>query len=468
MHEPLSSELEPKQLELLKTLAQANDNVPDAQRRPIRGARGDGVLRLSHPGFPEGHLVPNDHNLGELDTYGLIRLSKQAKNTWVVDILPAGRRYLATLTTGNRPPDVAERSVPGGAALASQQPDSGDPRAEAMNILDRVIHDVEDGSPDLERVLRRCSRAARLMGQRESAEIFAKEITGYSESDEPPYYRLVYGSTQWKSIASDQLFDPSDTAARAASSLWGTPARQSVTRAGTDGLRSGSTTGWWTPAQDVDPQKRSIGTSWVEPVEYYPPHVFSSCLRAIEQMAYDWAVNWLVFLRYENRITSIWQRYRSSVDAKLEEISLTNHLKSIDQNLASDNEQDWRNALYGCRSVLQDVANYLWRDERETYTPIEVRSGDGKKGPMRVTRSEYVNRIQAYLHQKSTKGVHTDLLEAEAEYLGALFARLNRLDNHAHAGATRELAESAAIQTYVLLAELIRRTDLVPMEQYEE
>jgi hypothetical protein len=244
-----------------------------------------------------------------------------------------------------------------------------------------------------------------------------------------------------------------------------------VVWSGLDRMREAATDGYWQLSQTVRsrqvPDLNDASTVWVEAVEYYPAQAFHGCLKAIEQVAYDWAVQWLVYLRYESRITDLWQRYRASVDEKIEEINLNNHLKSIDQNLASLNEQDWRNVLYGCRSMLQDVANYLWRDTRDGYPPIQVKGEDGKKRAMRVTGSDYVNRIQAYLHQKSTKSAHTDLIETEAEYLGALFVRLNKLDNHAHAGATRELAESAAIHTYIFLADLVRRTDMQPIERWE-
>lgn len=461
--------LEPEQLDLLKTLVAANDNVPSEERKEIRGVRGDGTLTLFHSGFPSKQLTPNEFDLTALHHAGLIHSYRYGrKNGWRVDILPAARQYLASggevLHKATTIETTRHESVP-----SVSSPDAlRDPKVEAIQTLEQLVNDVEQNDPTLESVLRRCTRVARLIGQPESADLFSKEIRGYLDTDTFPYYRHIRGIIQWRTMGFARLNDPSDVAAVMASRLYGNDSCELVVWSGIDRIRSAAQDGFWQVSKTVQSRQVPKINLWVEGVEYYAPLSFRGCLKTIEQVAYDWAVQWLTYLRYESRITSIWQQYRSSVDAKMEEISLTNHLRSIDQNLASSNQQDWRNVLYGCRSVLQDTANFLWRDKRDEYQPIQVRGDDGKKRAMRVTQSDYVNRIQAYLHQKSTKGTETDLVEAEAEYLGALFVRLNKLDNHAHSGASREMAQSVAIHTYILLAELIRQTDMQPIEHYED
>jgi hypothetical protein len=461
--------LEPEQLDFLKALAQANENVPAEKRQIIRGIRADGVLNLMHPGFSNGRLVPNDYDLHQLNTLGLISAhDRGGRKGWIVEILPAGRQCLALYVAETGPKTA--KTVKTLAAMPTEQ-GPRDPKVEAIGLLDKVIQDIEEGTRPLENILRRCTRVAHLLGEKKSADVFSKEITGYFDSDEPAYYRRIRGSIIWKTIGVDHLNDPADVAAKTASRFHGNPPCEFLARSGIERLRAAATDDYWQPSQVVQshqvPDGKSMVGTWVDAVESYPPQIFGACLKTIEQVTYDWAVQWLVYLRYESRITNIWQSYRSSVDSRIEEMSLRNHLQSIDRNLVSSNEQDWRNALYGCRSILQDVATHLWHDTRDSYTPIQVEMANGNKRAMRVTESDYVNRLQAYLHQKSTKGAQTDLIESEAKYLGALFFRLNKLDNHAHAGATRDLAESAAIHTYVFLAELIRRTDMEPIERYE-
>lgn len=215
------------------------------------------------------------------------------------------------------------------------------------------------------------------------------------------------------------------------------------------------------------PDGKSVTGTWVEAIEVYPPEAFKTCLENIEQAIWEWATSWIVFLRFENSIGDIWERYRSSVDSTLAQIGLSGHFQALDTRLASSNEQDWRSVLYSCRDLLHDVAAYLWREERSTYQHCKLTGVNNQPIKLQVTQEKYVNRILAYLHQKAFKSSGVDLTEKEAEFLGELFGRLNHVDNHAHGGADQALAESAAIHTYMLLADLVRHTDMQPITEYD-
>lgn len=52
--------------------------------------------------------------------------------------------------------------------------------------------------------------------------------------------------------------------------------------------------------------------------------------------------------------------------------------------------------MWSCRDILHDLAAYLWQDPRETYEHLP---GKGKDRKLRVTKSDYVNRLGAYLHE---------------------------------------------------------------------
>jgi hypothetical protein len=466
-------DLELHHLDLLRQLVTANDVVPSDQRTVILGQQFGGRLHFFHPSFSNGQITPNEVDLDVLAHAGLIRAFDQGGSKgWKIDILPRAKRFLAQLSEPEQNESSSKSSQLKRSANHSRMPEAiNDAKTEAIRILEHIVDDLEQStSSTLESVLRRCARAALLVGQQDALEIFNKEIRGYYSSDEPPYYRRVQGHVVWRTIGFERLNDPTDIAAQMASKFYGNEPCGFVAHAGLQELLTASANGHWLISQIVEkrmvPDGKNVGGTWVEPVDYYLPQAFSTCVKAIEQSAYEWATQWLVYLRYESRITNIWQRYRSSVDDTMEALGLSKHLPSTDGNLASSNEQDWRSVLYGCRNMLEDIANHLWTDSRPQYAPIATTQNDGKKIGMDVTPSKYVNRIQAYLHQKSTRDASAGLVEKEAELLGALFARLNTLDNHAHEGATLELAETVAIHTYVLLAELIRRTDMQPIEHY--
>jgi len=119
--------------------------------------------------------------------------------------------------------------------------------------------------------------------------------------------------------------------------------------------------------------------------------------------------------------------------------------------------------MWSCRDILHDLAAYLWCDQRETY---EYLPGQGKGGKLRVTESDYVNRLGAYLHQKSVVGKTGAYLRAEMERIYQSISTLNELDSRAHSEVTLVDVRTAAIGTYTILGEIVTRTDVKPVTEY--
>src|SRR5690606_30428743 len=102
-------------------------------------------------------------------------------------------------------------------------------------------------------------------------------------------------------------------------------------------------------------------------------------------------------------------RHRAIVDAHLEGLGLSEHFSSIDANLRSDNPQDWRGAMYACRSLLDNLADHLWQDPRDSYPPLKGKDDKGKTIDMLVTQDKYINRLMAYMNEKSGHREQTKL-----------------------------------------------------------
>ena len=121
--------------------------------------------------------------------------------------------------------------------------------------------------------------------------------------------------------------------------------------------------------------------------------------------------------------------------------------------------------MLGCRNIIRDLAGHLWRDPRDTYIYL---SGSGKDGKLPVTEDKYVNRLGAYLHQKAVVGDTGDYLRAEMERIYSSIDKLIDLASKAHGNITRLDACTAAVGTYNILGELIMRTDMEPVIEYQE
>jgi len=115
--------------------------------------------------------------------------------------------------------------------------------------------------------------------------------------------------------------------------------------------------------------------------------------------------------------------------------------------------------MYACRSVLSDLAAHLWRDHAKVYPPLRQPGGDWV-----VDQEHYINRLVAYAPVKGVTGHARAVVQAELERLNTTLHKLNELDSKAHAPVTREDARLAAIATYVVVGEIVLRTDMQPVD----
>lgn len=117
--------------------------------------------------------------------------------------------------------------------------------------------------------------------------------------------------------------------------------------------------------------------------------------------------------------------------------------------------------MWSCRDVLHDLADYLWKDPRDTYDLLP-----GKDGNLSVTKDKYINRLSAYLHHKGTTGETRAYLRAEMKRICHSIDTLNTLDSKAHDVIKLSDLRTAASGTYFLLGELVTRTDMQPITKY--
>ena len=195
-------------------------------------------------------------------------------------------------------------------------------------------------------------------------------------------------------------------------------------------------------------------------VRSFQPGTISYALSQIEKNVFDWVSSAYAQLAYGNRVKNIWESYRTRVDNTLQNLGLASHLSAIQDDIAKDNPESWRSAVLECRNLLNDLANHLWQDQRETYGPLP---GDGPGGKLDVRQGKYANRLSAFLHRKTVTGSEGKFLRDEAERLSASIRSLIELQSSAHEPIARPLAESVVLSTYFMIGELASKTDLAPI-----
>lgn len=350
--------------------------------------------------------------------------------------------------------------------------EAGSRDQEALEYLNRAVTMALDQAIHVESILRVTSHAATLMDNGQAATYFDRHITGFPEN-EVPASRVVSGTIVWvgdKSLAPFTLYD---VAGLRANKMLSHPLCQLAIQGSLTSIHAWANTGFYRPA----PTDKTQGVvlpglpnpfTYVHPIENYDSGAFIHCLEMIRQDAFSWASKWIAYLKYGHRITDIWTRHRAVVDQKIQEIGLKNHFSAIDRQLGSTNPQDWRSAMLACRSLLQDLADFLWKDERSTYPPLERKNGQGKLVPFAVTQDKYVNRLMAYMNEKSRDKAQTKLTSKQLSLLGDILYLDYQIENKGHANVSYDLAETTAIHTYLLISDIIRLTDMQPITCYAD
>lgn len=343
------------------------------------------------------------------------------------------------------------------------------PQHEATQIFTEVIRDLTSGNHDIKTVLRRCQHACQLLSWNGPKAWFSVELAGYPTSTPKPPYRQVLGKLLWKrrrsnfneilSDVTEQYVYDSAPWEREIEDIslevwWGIDYLLAVAQTGHQ-ERTGETKG------GVSRSRRE--TVELERVRTFSAASFAVVVSEIERMTYEFASQSYTMLRYGNVLTDFWTDYRTQVDATLRSLNLTAHLDAIQLGLQPDNTEAWRAAVLECRNLLNDVANYLWQDSRDTYEHLP---GDGQRGKLNVSRGKFASRLAAYVHQKGLRGTAGKFVRDEIERLAVSIRSLIALQSKAHSPISRDDAKTAALGTYFILGELAIKTDMQPVATY--
>jgi hypothetical protein len=344
------------------------------------------------------------------------------------------------------------------------------PQDEAIGLLGEVIANLTSTNKDLKSVLRKCQLVCELLGWEQQKQWIHQELNGYYKGANLPSYRIISGIRKWDVGKSghDSITWVSESIAYGVDSqIYEEEPDTLEVYAGIDWFISVSPAGY----RDVLKETKVVTTpSKKDNVTLHRVRIFGSPaitwgLSQIEKAIYDFASSAYVQLKYSNVIKHIWDGYQIKVDKVISQLGLTQHLSAIENNLLSKNPEEWRVATFECRNLVNDLANYLWRDPRNRYEYLPGNTDDGK---LDVSLGKFGNRLSAYLHQKGITGTQGKYLRDEASRLSASIQSLISFQSEAHEPMSHLNARSIAIAMYILIAEIVTRTDLTPIESYQK
>jgi hypothetical protein len=343
-----------------------------------------------------------------------------------------------------------------------------DPQQEAISILREAIADLTSPDRDLTSIMRRCQHACEILGWEPAKAWFHQELNGYYPDTVLPPHRKIQGSRKWEfegPLYEGIMYRSDESMHGLDPKVYDEEADVLEVRAGLSWFVSGAQHGYREPLSE---KKKAPSPSGRDQVTLRRVRSFSAgsiaySLSQIEKHVFDWVSASYVQLQYGNQVKDIWERRRAVVDAAIQNLGLANHLSAIQDGITRDNPESWRSAVFECRSLLNDVANHLWQDARDTYDYLP---GSASNGKLDVRKDKFSNRLSAYLHQKSVTGTTGRFLRDEAERLSVSIRSLVAADSEAHSPIERPLAETVVLSTYFIIGELALRTDLEPITQY--
>lgn len=340
------------------------------------------------------------------------------------------------------------------------------PQDEAIHILRSVRDKLLTGNANLKAVLRSCFHVCELLGWDNQLVWFQQELYGYPVEVILPWYRRnIKGRTKWLTCGGIYTTIHSVTEEQFETEKEPTIYVSMDVGSGIDWILSVAQEGYIEStgrksSKYLRTLRKDVET---EEVCIYDKQTFQVILKNIENLAFNFVSKSYSILCYGDTLQDIWQAYRAQVEECLIPIGLGKHLDTVRKRLNSNNPQDWRAAMWSCRDILHDLATYLWQDPLETYEHLP---GKGKDGKLKVTNSDYVNRLGAYLHYKGITGKTGAYIRAEMERIYHSIDTLNDLDSTAHSPITLRDVRTAAIGTYIILGELVTRTDMKPVVDY--
>jgi hypothetical protein len=179
---------------------------------------------------------------------------------------------------------------------------------------------------------------------------------------------------------------------------------------------------------------------------------------AIEALAkrrayvYDFVSSVYFELKFSAVASDVFERTRSQVDRKILVLipDAVKRFTAVYENLLSSSEEDWSNAVHGCRRILEAAADAL-------YPSREDKIGGNNKS-IKLGKSNYVNRLMAYVEEHSTSTRFTEIVGSHLKYLGerlqAIFEAANKGTHNVI--SSRAEADRYVIYTYLFIGDILQ------------
>ncbi|AVY93789.1 hypothetical protein DAI18_06835 [Microvirgula aerodenitrificans] len=318
--------------------------------------------------------------------------------------------------------------------------------AEARSVASALLDDLESSTSQIDAILMRAKRLARIMRDTDAQSWLDFETTGYPESfsfSELGSCRKYAAASGRLNVATSKYYWHSlpmlEADATSEELLMSTlnPAA-SINSKAKDFLEKNATEALMaTQLKFQNAQKKNYA---------HAKSLFASIKSGIHSYATD------VYLAIElgDIAQDIFESTRDEIDnfVRVHAPQAAEKLIAINDRMTENSTESRTAALTSCRRLLMTVADSL-------FPPRDVDWSDAGGRPRKVGVDQYKNRLIAYISENTKSEGNASILESDLAYLAArLDAIYEKTCKGVHVDVTKQEARLAVIHTYLFIGEL--------------
>ncbi len=160
-------------------------------------------------------------------------------------------------------------------------------------------------------------------------------------------------------------------------------------------------------------------------------------------------------LKYSGIADDIFTRIRRKVDKQIGELipDAVQKFTAVYENLQSENQEDWSNAVHSCRRILKDLADAIFPPSEEERTYVI----NGKEKKVKLGKESFINRIVAFVQDNSDSERFEEIVGSNLSFLGdRLDSTLQASQEGTHSTIkSRDEADRYVIYTYLIVGDVM-------------
>ncbi|MFP3667782.1 hypothetical protein SB717_21795 [Priestia sp. SIMBA_032] len=329
-----------------------------------------------------------------------------------------------------------------------------DRNEEALQLSEEILKNFELSEIPTQHILLKCLRLARISNDFEALEWLNQEANGF-DFDAKGFMTQTAWAASAKSGRRYFTDDPKSKAAKPKKVEMAFTQSIAVMEAAVDGAKARMAVAY---DRDVSISSHSTYLPTVPPGNQRERRDLLELIRSntekiekVKSKLYQYVFNLNYELKFGEITEDIFTRKRKSVDTNLKDIcpEAIQKFISVYENLKSNNDEDWANAVHTCRRIIKEVADSL-------YPSSDIPVGVPGRNPIKIGEDQYINRLIQYINSKSTSDKFSSIVGSHLKFIGERLDGVHEAANKGtHAEVTLDEAERYIIYTYLVIGDIL-------------